>query len=523
MVMMNVFFLTRRRAQLILVGAAFFGAALLAIYPMVGHLYLPLVDLPNHIARFAVMARPDGALSAYYEVGSNLFVPNSAVDFLWQASGMGGDPVLFSRLSMMVYAVNLILSVMVLNRVATGRWSVWPAVAGLLVYNGNFIWGFQNYVFTVPFSIHALSLWLVMEKRSTAWRAVVFLPISAVLFLMHLLAFAVLATAVLGRELHRVLLSGRAWGRQLGQLTVSGIPFLVPLSWYLYQSMIQPAGELGRRTEFGDWSHRLRGLLSIQWEKPLADVPGMFSSGLVILVLFGMCVLTLLAKSGPRLQIAAPLKGPIMALLVLSLLAPPWLNGVALIHIRFPFVALALLIAGSRWIDLRPMHRGLLFALFAGLFVQKSLQFEKLGALHNAEMQDLRATISDIPPGSRLLPLRAPGQERMRRLWHVQAYASVHHDVFVPTFFQGSHSVKLRSAWREYAAAADIPVDMRRAFAPAKSVPEQESAYWTNWQRKFTHVLILDEIRDGALEGQNLREMKAFGRFRLLEVMPVAD
>ncbi len=503
---------------LAIICAVFSGVVFFTLYPMLWHLFMPLVDIPNHIARFSVMANPNGPLSAYYEVQSNLLTPNSAVDLLWQATGMQGDPVVFSRATMMFYAINLILSVVLLSRVATGRWSIWPAVAGLLVYNGNFFWGFQNYVFTVPFSIHALTLWLLMERYPTARRVAVFIPISIALYLMHLLAFGVLATAVLGREIQRFFEEGPSKQKALIRLLASGIPFLLPTIWYVYQSLTTPVGELGNRTEYGGLAQRLRAGLSIQWENPLSGSPEIFWTAMASLLLFSICFSSIARTVGPRLQLAAPLKGPIIALAILSLLAPSWLNGVALIHIRFPFVAVALLVAGTSWVGLNFRNGMLLTALFASLLAVRSHQFEEQFANQNADIQDLMTVLSELPPGSRLLPLRAPGYAGMRRLWHVQAYGTTYNDVFVPTFFQGSHSVKLKEKWSDYAAASYRPVTVHTAFFPEQSKPVRANPYWIDWETKFTHVLFLDKMPQLDFVRDDLRTIKSTGRFSLLKI-----
>jgi hypothetical protein len=431
---------------------------------------------------------------------------------------MAGDPVAFARATMMFYAINLILSVMLLSRVATGRWSVWPAFSGLLVYNASFIWGFQNFVFTVPFSIHALTLWLIMERQSTAWRVAVFLPISVVLFLMHLLAFGALAAAALGREIHRLIEKDTMRREGLTRFLASGIPFFLPLLWYVYLALSQPGGELGSRTEFGGWSQRLHALVSVQWERPLNETPALLSTGMIILIVFWISFLTLLLRVGPRLQMADSLKGPVLALLTLSILAPSWLNGVALIHIRFPVVAVALLFAGTSWIEMSLRNGAILTVVFAALFGLKSHQLEKHFAMHNAEMNELTQVLSEIPQGSRLLPLRASGYEGVQRLWHVQAYGTTYNDVFVPTFFQGSHSVKLRSEWSSYAAAAYRPVTVQKAFQHEQHVPVHVNAYWIDWETKFTHVLFLDEMHSQELRTKDLRFLKSVGRFTLFHL-----
>lgn len=497
---------------------ALFLSCLAALYPMLWHPFLPLIDIPNHIARLAVLADPDGPLSTYYEIDARSVIPNSAIDMIWIATGMTGDPVAFARSTMMVYAVNLILSVMVLSRVVHGRWSVWPAVAGLLVHNGSFLWGFQNFVFTVPFAIYGLALWLWLEDRPVLLRAAVFLPVAAALFLMHLLGFGILAVAALGREVQRVASACPAWRRQVQHGLVSGLPFALPLAWYLHQTLSRPPGPLGTHTDFGGLQHRLRALLSIQWETPLIEQPLLGPVALIILIVLLLCFATLRRKGGARLKIAPVMKGPVTALLILSLLAPSWINGVALVHIRFPFVVVALALAATQWVDLKAPGRAALVFLFTAMIVQKTVLLERFWDFNAADVSALRTILPHIPPGGRLLPLRGPDQEHIRRLWHVQAYATTYQGVFVPTFFQGSHGVRLKPEWQHHAAPAARPVDMRLVLSPRYQWIERADAYWKNYAQKYTHVLLLDPAPKEVIDGTGLSEIASAGRFRLFAI-----
>ncbi|NNL18076.1 MAG: hypothetical protein HKP37_04970, partial [Boseongicola sp.] len=112
---------------------AFVIATLLTALPILIHLHLPLVDLPNHIARHYISTAPSEPLSTYYTYDLKL-VPNAAADLAWIAFGGDMDPTRFSQLTMAFYCASFIGATMLLSRQVHGRWSPWPAAAGLLVY-----------------------------------------------------------------------------------------------------------------------------------------------------------------------------------------------------------------------------------------------------------------------------------------------------------------------------------------------------------------------------------------------------
>lgn len=77
--------------------------------PILANPYLPLVDLPNHIARHFIAANPQSALNQYFDYKLDL-TPNSAVDLLWTLAGHPSDAVRFSHFVFCIYAANLVAS-----------------------------------------------------------------------------------------------------------------------------------------------------------------------------------------------------------------------------------------------------------------------------------------------------------------------------------------------------------------------------------------------------------------------------
>lgn len=493
---------------------AFLVVSLAVATPIVMHSALPSVDLPNHIARYAIMAHPNGPLGEYYSVPDFAPVPNSAADLLWRWSGMQGDPVRFANTIFATYAVNLVASVMVLSRVLLGRWTVWPAMSGFLVYNAAFFWGFQNYLFSVPFAIMGFALWISTARWSSVLRLLIFLPLATGLYLMHLFAFVALALLAFGWELQEILEAESDKRSQFVRRVPMAMPFLLPIVWMF----TRPISEQGAETGFGGPGLRLEALVSPASTSLLAEVPWMNSLGQIGLGLLFICFLTTFMRSGGRLVADRRILAPFLVLLVAASLAPGWLNGVAFVHIRLPFVVLAVLIAATSWHDLSARQGTVLIMVFAALIGVRSLQFERYAATNDAEIRDLNTVLQDLPLGSRLLPLRAPGQEGRNRLWHAQAYAVISRQSFVPTLFQGVHALHVRQRWLEATHPASFAIDIRRLLVRPSSRPRSRGVYWNDWENTFTHALVVDNFDAALITDQPLKVMQQSGRFTLLEI-----
>ena len=507
----------RARANLPLL--AFFGVALLTLWPILSHLHLPLTDLPNHIARHHILSEgAAGPLAEYYSARLAI-VPNAAADFLWYLAAGRIDPVRFSQWVMAFYAVNLITAAMVLSRALHGRWSLWPLAAALLVFNGNYFWGFQNFLTAAPFVIWGLALWLVMEDRGLRLRLPIFALYAMAMFVMHFFAFAILAFAVAGREVQRVIEAApRQSGRQLASRATMGLPFVLPVIWLAWGVLTSGPSIQGNWTTWPSWSTIILGIGSITEQTPAPSV-AFNVSGLVILALMAFAFRTMRFSIGPRLVFAPQMRGPILALLLAGLCAPFWLNGVAFVHIRIPFLLVVLTIAATRWEGCSPMAGRLIALTVVSLVSLRAVQVEGITARHDAETRDFLATIATLPEGARLLPLRGPGMEADVRLSHLQAYAVPTRNAYVPTLFQGVHLLELHEEWRDIAHPQWAAIDIRWALDPTRDAGiHAQPQFWRDWTAQFTHAVLFDEVEPAMLARLPLTEIARQGRFTLYAV-----
>jgi hypothetical protein len=499
---------------------AYCVACLCTAGPILMHMHLPLVDLPNHIARHVIIATQSGPLLDYYSASTAL-VPNSSVDLLWRLTGYPIAAERFSQLVMAGYAVLLIASVMVLSRTLHGRWMAWPAVSGLVVFNLSFFWGFQNFLVALPFCILAMALWLWLEDRPLWLRVVIFVPVAALIYIMHLFAFASIAIMAFGREMQVLFEAGHRF-RQAGRGLIMALPFIGPLAWLSYSVSIGGEAPGGNLTQFGDLTERL-STVSASYMAPgsMEVLPLNLIGGVGLFSLF-FCFLTLWRRRmGPRLRFALPMKGPAIAMAVTTFLTPAWLNGVALVQIRPPLLLMLILLAATSWQGLSRNQFSRLAVAFLCLLVARGVLFERFAVRHNAEINDLLAVLQAVPAGSRVLPLRSSIVTSDPRLFLAQAYAVSNREAFVPTLFQGVHAIAVEPRWRAYSninfstfSGLHECLLVPNACPPGTEVP----ILVEDWQKKFTHVLLLDTSSRYLDNLSNLTESASVGRFTVYTV-----
>lgn len=496
---------------------AFICATLLTTVPILLHLHLPLVDLPNHIARHAISTAPAGPLSDYYLYELKL-VPNAAVDLAWIAFGADMDPTRFSQLTMAFYCTALIGATMLLSRFVHGIWSPWPAAAALVAYNACFFWGFQNFLVSAPFAILGLTLWLWSERLPILQRLVILSPFVLLLYLMHFFAFAALAVATFGREVQRIIEARGDWKPTFARAILLAIPYLVPILWLVSDVLFGPESPAGNRTEFGSLQSRIMVFASISAGTYQGLTATLNITGWAIVVAAALLVLTLARPIFAKITVAPQMGGPLIALTIAALLSPAWLNGVAFVHVRFGFIVVALLFAATRWHDLSPAKARLLTLVVLSLLLVRGIGFERYAATHASEVQDFISVTENVPAGERLLPAYAHKQPFQDfRLWHIAANAVTYQDVFIPTLFQGVHALQVKPEWSKHAIAAGAPAPVR--FLDDATVrPFSELEFIWDWQTKYTYLVMMDRNLTGLDAYETLRPVASQGRFTLYRI-----
>jgi hypothetical protein len=217
----------------------------------------PLNDYPSHLARAYILSAIDRSpdLQKYYSVAWQL-VPNLGLDLvappLAGLIGVENAMAAFTVVSLLL----CMTGVTAMHRSLFHRVSLAPLAVFLIAYNRSFLWGFVNYFFALGVCFWLFAAWL----RSRGWKRALRLPVfslaAAVLFILHLHAFATYAVLVAGYELSRAL-AHRRDGRALRELTAAALQF-APAVLLL---ALSPTADRADDVEYGSIAAKLTGAI----------------------------------------------------------------------------------------------------------------------------------------------------------------------------------------------------------------------------------------------------------------------
>ncbi len=163
----------------------------LAALPAILAPILPLTDLGGHIGRYAVQldAGRSEVLRNWYSFEWGL-LPNLGVDLLVQllAPLMGLEPAV--HLIVGTIPPLTVSGMLLLSRAAHGRIGVQALYALPLAIALPYLYGFVNFALSIALAYHAAALWIALEHRPVL-RSVLFVPIAFLLWLCHLVGWAV--------------------------------------------------------------------------------------------------------------------------------------------------------------------------------------------------------------------------------------------------------------------------------------------------------------------------------------------
>lgn len=501
-------------------------AFLILLLPVILNDFLPLVDISNHIARHYIASTisNDAHLSDFYSYTFTGF-GNSTSDIIRESIGKHVSPYNLVRMTMGFYMVNFVFSVCVLHRVINGHWGLWPLCSILLVFNGNFLWGFENYLIGAPFVLYAIAAMIFSERYTFTRRFLIISSFVILLCIFHILLGLVFGVAVLGYELQRTF--EQPTGARLRYFVRDlslGLPFIIGISLYILSpSNIENID--GSYTSFGTIYHRLDGLASISALRNHLLFTTETAWETVIFLIFMFALLLLLQRKGPRLRLKTRLKWMLIALLLTSILMPAWIEGVAFVHFRTPFLLAAIFIASVKFIDF-PKH---LFAAVCILITMtvcgRIYTFQVAAHQHSADIAGLHQLLKKLPVGAKLMPLFGEKNLKLAHI-HSVAFAVVERQALIPTLFQGMHGLKVKKAWAAY--ATPVPAirtnylifdKLQNKYIFRSPIPylniNSSTFYYDNWEEKFTHILLINET-DLPLEARlPLAKIGSSGAFTL--------
>jgi len=406
------------------VAALFVALLAAASLPLVLTDIAPLVDYPNHLARMYLLAMLDQspALRQFY-VAAWRPIPDLAMDVL--------VPPLLHFMSLATAGKAFIAATFfllaggaaALHHAVFRRWSAWPLLAFLLLYNRLLLWGFLNYLFGLGLAFWALAAWIMLRGRPDAPRFVVGCVLALAVYFAHLMAFGVYGAMILGYELGLLRRERPAWPAAIRALAIAWLPFVLPLALFALVGGAAPAAFV-----FGDPWRKFDLLFSV-----FDNYDRAFDVACFAVAVAGLAV----AFWRGWVRLAPAIAGPLIVLAAIYLLMPSELFGATGADRRLPLVLALLLVAGSDWRS--PSRRARRIFLWAAL----ALFVLRLGAVaaswqaSGATYARLLAGLDTLPEGSRVA-IAFPGDVlnvEATPLVHLPVLAAARRAAFVPTLF----------------------------------------------------------------------------------------
>jgi hypothetical protein len=424
----------------------FAGCFAVAALPILIVETLPLLDYPNHIARMHIIAAYDTSpvLRDFYAIVWRP-VPNLAMDavipILSRAMPLAWAGKVFVLLTLFMIAGGTAA----LHRVLFRRWSAWPLLAFLLLYNRSLLWGFGNFLFGVGLAMVALALWIGLRERPAPVRVAVATVLSLALFFAHFFAFGAYGLLIISFEVARLRQQGR-WTIAEGcrALGIAAAPFILPVAIFALSAHPGGAGVVS----YSRFVRKLDLLFSVVDNYyPWFDI----TSLVLLIALFGVAALR------RRLALSPVLVLPLLALCVAQIAMPNRILGAAGVDHRMPLVLALVLIGASSGALADRRRQNAIATAFGVLFLVRMSVVAVTWIEQDRTLAPMVAALEHLPQGSRVAVAYNPSVVHVSRrappLLHLAALAVVGGDAFVPTLFADPGQQPL-TLTRDYAALA---------------------------------------------------------------------
>ena len=394
----------------------------------------------------------DATLQQFYQIAWHP-IPNLAMDAIVPPLLRFMPLAAAGKLFVLTIFLLLAGGAALLHRALFQRWSAWPCLVFLLLYDRLLLWGIVNYLFGLGLALVALAAMIALGGRGVVLRLAAGAVFALVLYFAHLMAFGVYAVLLIGVEAGAVL-RRMPMREAAARLAVAILPLLLPLLVMAYVG--GGAGEAG--LSFSKPWRKLDLLFSVfdLYHRPF-DV-----------ACFALAVLGLGYAYWRRWLVLAPALALALAVLALLYLAmPSQMMGASGVDRRLPLALALVLCAGSAWVAPRPRLERIYLGAALAMLV---LRLVTVAASWHDSDRDYRAILAGldaVPAGSRIAVAFPPDAVNVTAtpLVHLTVLAAARRDAFVPTLFaQASQQpIALTPPYRALAARTS-PDRLWRAF-----------------------------------------------------------
>jgi hypothetical protein len=460
--------------------------AALILLPLFYTIVPPLEDYPNHLARMHALASipGNGALSQFYEVAWAP-VPNLIMDLIVPPLARFLDVYTAGRVFVALTLLLMLLGPMLLQRMLNGRWSAWPLVGGLFVYNGFLFTGLMNYLFGVGVAVVGLAVWIRLCKKPAVMRALVSFAFCAVLYVCHLSALGLYGIGIASFELWRHW-TQKAWRPMplVRSALVLGAPFLP----FLYLLVSSPTWGLSHDVVWESQGKLEAITLFLSVYSDITDIPFL----ILIAVAIGIAVRRGLVRFHPAGLIVA-------GALTAAFLAMPRMAFGSWMADQRIVVGIFFMTLGFISVDLKKLENH--NAFFAVCLVAIAFRVVDVSAHWVAISQpllELQHSLRMMQPGSRLLVAQAddPAEGPVdAALAHAPNLAVIERSALVSRLFvvPGKQILHARPGYGEHVDTedGDTPNISRVIVDANEENGASDKNYWDRWPDFYDYLIVL--------------------------------
>jgi hypothetical protein len=456
----------------------------------------PVLDYPNHLARYYVLAHPDDPVLSQMYAPNWRILPNLGLDLIGAALLRVTDVYIGGRILLALSLVVPVIGAVIYHRAVFGRASLWPLASGLIAYNGVFLLGFMNFLLAVGVALGAAGGWIVFGRRNMARTQIVFGGLAAAAtFVCHIFGAAFFALLIGSFEADRLWRQRHSAGLALAagmatvRIAIALSPAVVLYSLCPLNAATAPLGPWL-------WEAKLWRLLT-----PFMT----YNPGLTVLTAVAIFSALLLFRRELRSVPGLPLA--LAVLMIVYVAVPETMSTGTLIDLRFSTMACLLLFAG-----LEPKLAGrqaqLVMAVLGAVILVRSVYFGSTWIDHRKDLAEVRAAIANIAPGTRILATRSYPDELIyastpERLIpglyptdnHLPALALIERHAFWPLLFAhpAQQPIRVLPPYDKLSYPVGLPAKWEWLSDRSYSILQLSVApYLPNWRSNFDVVLLID-------------------------------
>ena len=420
-----------RQVRDVAVDSAIFVAC---IVPLLLIAHVPLIDLPNHLARQFIIRdwTASADLHRFYFVRWVL-TPNLGLEIFVAIVRQITSIDMAVRLFCIATLALIFVGTRLINTWIGGPFSRAYRIAPLLFYNGPFLSGLLSYCFGVGLALVAFGLYLPLRRARMLFSVPIFAAIGILILLCHLAAFGLFAIAVGSFELAEAVSASRggtavALIRDVLLAQIRPALLLLP-PLMLFMTFAAPSGTY-LPARWGGWHDKLEGVAALT----------LFSNPALELTLLGLAVLGGAVALALRILRLDSRAVPMLVVFALVYAALPRVAlGGGYVDYRIPsavaFFALGFVVPGPAFFPWRATLGGWFALLTAGrvaLVAVLWLSWEPI-------FTQFEAAFAKLPVGARLMvvegQLQSTSETRSPPLSHIAALAVARRQAFMPQMF----------------------------------------------------------------------------------------